>query len=245
MNKQHILNEIRRTTLANGGIPLGKRRFFNETGIKESDWLGKFWPRWSAAIAEAGFTPLKRQGANNRTEALQKVVEMTRRLRKFPTIAEMRLERRIDSQFPNTSTLQRASSRTRLLNELLEYCEVHNDYDVEHILRTTSALVPTRPSDQVEQTVQSGTVYLILAGRHYKIGITTALYRRASQIANGHPNGAELVHSFETDDARGIEAYWHNRFSDKRIKGVNIASGEWFDLSKSDVAAFCKRKRFM
>jgi hypothetical protein len=57
MDKQHILNEIRRVSLANNGIALGKARFFQETGIKETDWSGKYWPRWSAAIEEAGFAP--------------------------------------------------------------------------------------------------------------------------------------------------------------------------------------------
>jgi len=38
MNKQHILQEIKRTATANDGIPLGRLRFFRETGIKESDW---------------------------------------------------------------------------------------------------------------------------------------------------------------------------------------------------------------
>ena len=68
MDKQQILSEIRRTATANGGEPLGRLRFFNETGIKESDWLGKWWPRWSAVVEEAGFTPLTRQGKNDRTK---------------------------------------------------------------------------------------------------------------------------------------------------------------------------------
>ena len=37
MNKQHIVDEIRRTAKANGGIPLGIQRFLTETGIKYSD----------------------------------------------------------------------------------------------------------------------------------------------------------------------------------------------------------------
>lgn len=83
MDKQHILDEIRRTTAANGGSPLGKKRFFDETGIKESDWSGKFWPRWSAAVFEAGFTPLTLQGPHDRNPALAKVIALTRRLRDF------------------------------------------------------------------------------------------------------------------------------------------------------------------
>jgi hypothetical protein len=54
MTKEHILSEIRRTAAENGGAPLGVDRFLGETGIKESDWRGKFWVRWNGGCKRSG-----------------------------------------------------------------------------------------------------------------------------------------------------------------------------------------------
>ena len=42
ITKAHILAEIARTAKANKAVPLGARRFYTETGIKQTDWLGKY-----------------------------------------------------------------------------------------------------------------------------------------------------------------------------------------------------------
>jgi hypothetical protein len=52
MTKEHILSEIRRTAIANGGAPLGLNGFHAETGIKKWDWHGRYWARW--AMPEGG-----------------------------------------------------------------------------------------------------------------------------------------------------------------------------------------------
>jgi hypothetical protein len=41
-----------------------------ETGIKEFDWSGRYWVRWSDAIREAGFAPNKLQAAYERDDLI-------------------------------------------------------------------------------------------------------------------------------------------------------------------------------
>ena len=83
-----------------------------------------------------------------------------------------------------------------------------------------------------------GYVYLMKAGRFYKIGRTNALGRRERELSIQLPERAEVAHSIKTDDPSGIEEYWHRRFHDRR------KNGEWFELSAQDIAAF-RRRKFM
>jgi len=57
VTKLHILQEIKRTTQTNGGMPLRKLQFEAETGIKRYDWFGVYWARWSDALREADCEP--------------------------------------------------------------------------------------------------------------------------------------------------------------------------------------------
>jgi hypothetical protein len=53
VTKLYILQEIKRTTKANGGTPLRKLQFESQTGIQRYHWFGVYWARWSDAIREA------------------------------------------------------------------------------------------------------------------------------------------------------------------------------------------------
>jgi hypothetical protein len=105
MDKQHIIDEIRRTAAQNGGAPLGARRFELETGIRKADWWAKYWTRWGDALKEAGFTPNELQGAFEDTHLLDKLAELALTLKKIPTVAEVRLARARDPTSPTRKCL--------------------------------------------------------------------------------------------------------------------------------------------
>jgi Meiotically up-regulated gene 113 len=241
MNKQHVLDEIKRTARANGGAPLGVDRFLAETGIKESDWRGRYWARWNDAIREAGLLPNAPRPKANEDALLTQLGVFIRDLGRYPTVSEMRLRKRQDDAFPNHKVLERAGSRQQLIERLLAFCERTDGWsDVAAICRTMATAGPE--SREPEGSFETGYVYLALMKvgreRRYKIGKADIVGRRTRQIAVQLPEDLELMHAISTDDAYGIEAYWHRRFAEKR------RGGEWFELTAADVKAF-RRRKFM
>ena len=87
ITRTHVLAEIKRTAAENGGKPLGFRRFEAETGIRETDWLGKHWARWNDAVTEAGLEPNLLKSRLDDDGVLAAVAIEVRRLGRFP--AEM------------------------------------------------------------------------------------------------------------------------------------------------------------
>jgi hypothetical protein len=239
MNKQHILDEIKRTAVANGGAPLGRQRLFQETGIKDSDWE-KFWPRFNEAIREAGLSPNQMQKAYEEPALLEKFIAFMRDLGRFPVASELRIRGRGDPAFPNAKTFQkRLGSKQQLASKIQTYCRGRPGYDDVLALCAPIAVALTDPSDDECQPEENfGFVYLIKSGRYYKIGRSNAVGRRERELTIQLPEKANTVHSIRTDDPPGIEAYWHKRFEPKR------KNGEWFDLSSIEVRAF-KRRKFM
>lgn len=239
MKKEYILQEIKRTAKANGGVPLGSMRFTSKTGIKQSDWYGKFWARWGDALREAGFAPNEFQGAYDKTELLDKYAKLARELGRLPTAGDLRLKTRSHSEFPSHTAFDRIGTKSELVRQLAEYCRSRNGYETivrlceEYVPRSRNVLDESEP-----QEVEIGFVYLSKSGRFYKIGRTNSAGRRERELALQLPEKATTVHVIRTNDPTGIEAYWHKRFEAK------WKNGEWFDLNAADVAAF-KRRKFM
>src|ERR1700674_822929 len=129
VDKQHILEEIKRTANANGGRPLGMQKFYRETGVKRSDWIGKYWARWGDALQESGFEPNQLQAVLDEQTLIEKFIELMRELRKFPTANEVKLKARNTAGFPWQRTFARFGSKRHFANRILAYCARRGEYE--------------------------------------------------------------------------------------------------------------------
>ena len=236
MNKQEIIEEIRKTAKENGGKPLGTARFEKETGINPYQW-GKYWPRFGDAQKEAGFMPNQLQGAHADSFLLEKIISLTRKLSKFPTSREIQVERNSDPKFSDRKVFERWGTTEQRLTKVLEYCKDRNSYaDIVELCQPLFEKSSKKERIDISKT-QFGEVYLFKSGRYYKIGRTNDAVRRGNELRVQLPEKCILIHSIKTDDPSGIEAYWHKRFDTKRMQG------EWFDLAPVDVKAFKSWRR--
>jgi hypothetical protein len=192
-------------------------------------------------VREAGFVPNLLNEPHEHSFLVLSLARLTKKNRRFPTYADMRLERESDKSFPGHQPLTRLGTVDERVELVRRYANEHPEYrDILDFLPQTQS-----PDDDAGQPVSSsstidGYVYmgLLKLGREkrYKIGKAVLVGRRTDQISLQLPEDLELVHAIKTDDAYGIEDYWHKRFNSKNTKG------EWFTLSREDIQAFKKRK---
>ncbi len=233
MTREDIIRDIKKITEADGGKPPGARKFENETGIKESNWHGIYWARWGDALKEAGFSANSLQSKTADEAIFRALVEAVNHFGKFPTKAEYQLFRRSKPNSPSDRVLFGSQERRHgIIKDFRDWLNTKTDHT--HI----AALLPKIVDAASKNTngLVEGSVYLIKSGAHYKIGRSDQIERRVKEIRIALPDKAELVHHIRTDNPAGIEAYWHNRFADRR------ANGEWFKLTRADIAAFRKRR---
>ncbi len=238
LTKQYIINAIRQTAKKNDGKPLGVARFEKESSIKVHEWK-RYWPRFGDALKEAGFMPNQLQGAYSDEFIIEKVIGVIRKLNKFPTYDELRVERSSDVELPTRNVFMKFGSKQQLAKKIIEYCNMKGNN--EDIIKVCSPILEesTEEEDFGDTTTPNevGEVYLFKSGRYYKIGKTNDTVRRGNEIRIQLPEKTEMVHSIKTDDTSGVEAYWHKRFEEKRLEG------EWFNLSSADIKSFKRWRR--
>jgi hypothetical protein len=234
MNREQILELIRKTARENGGVPLGTDRLA-QLGVTPTVWE-KHWARISDAQREAGLIPNKPQGTRSDEDALARLASLAKELGVFPTYRDVKVKGKADREFPSPRVFRRLGPKALLASRLAEYVRTHPEYaDVAALCSPhIQDDLPTAP----HRTVQFGSVYLLRGpGRRYKIGRTNAFGRRKRELSIQLPFDTRKVHVIETDDPEGVESYWHQRFAAKRI------NSEWFELDTTDVAAFKRWKR--
>ena len=238
---QQIINEIKRIAASTGGKPPGVQFFERHTGIKRTEWWPDLWLRWGDALAEAGFAPRELQAKIDDSVLLEKYIDLVRELSKFPVMGELRRKAKYDKSFPSHTVFGRFGGKDKLIEAVASYCKENSGVyeDVGQLCETYLRSRPLVKDKDSRAKFSTGFVYLMKSGRHYKIGRTNAIGRREWELGIKIPVPPRTIHTIETDDPVGVEAYWHKRFNDKR------GEGEWFELTAEDIRAFKRWKRIV
>jgi hypothetical protein len=248
VTKADILERIRQSAAANGGVPPGSRRFATLTGVRESAWRGKLWARWSDAVAEAGFKPNQLIKAYATGDLLEGYARLAVRIGRLPAQGDVQMAAHEGIGLPTWGALVRPfGGKANLVAKLREHCigrpELADVFQMCNAHRATDA---GDPGEAAGGEASFGCVYLLRHGRRdeYKIGRVFDVgrsfraIRRAGSLRLQLPEKVHPVHVITTDDPAGLEAYGHGRFAARRT------DGEWFELTAADVAAF-RRRKFM
>ena len=84
----------------------------------------KYWARFGDAQREAGFTANQLQKSYSDEFIVKKVIGIIRKLKKFPTYDELRLERNNDPELPTRGTFQRYATNEMIARKILEFCKM-------------------------------------------------------------------------------------------------------------------------
>jgi hypothetical protein len=229
--KHIILSEIRRLQRELGRAP-GLQAFSSATGIPAGRIVGRYWARWSDALVEAGFAANELTKRYDSTELLRGLADHMRSIGRYPSVNDLKIAKRNGLNVANSHVYPaHFGTAPNLRKALRKFCSEHDDFIDLLDLIPVDNVVDKRQSNSIH-----GHVYLLQSGEHYKIGRSDNLERRIKEISIALPAATKLIHSIATDDPVGIEAYWHRRFADRR------ANGEWFKLTRDDLAAFRRRK---
>ncbi len=110
MKREFIIAEIRRVARELGRAP-GKGEFLKRAGIREIDWSGRYWLRWSEALSEAGYERNKLNVAIPEESSLEKLCLLVREFGHFPNLAEMAMKHRTDPSFSDARVFSKRFSR--------------------------------------------------------------------------------------------------------------------------------------
>ena len=234
--KSEILDEIRRIASGHAGS-LSLKKFIELSELSERQVRGRYWATWNEALTEAGIgTKVFSKPKSDETAVVAALAQLTEELGSWPTETQLTVERHRNTSFPSIHVFRRLNKEMFLPAKVLSYCtEIDGLSTAKEVAQ--AKVDANSPQENKSQLSIAGYVYMMRSGKRYKIGKSNSPSRRYREVRLDLPDETILVHTIPTDDPSGIEAYWHRRFSDKRVRDT-----EFFELAAADVAAFKRRK---
>lgn len=234
ITKEEILKKIKRWSKENNGKTPSEKIFYEYSEIALNDLHRCGWSNYGEFVHDAGLKPNIFDKTKYNKEQLCKIfIKVIREKDKWPTRGYLDVKHHRDSKFPASSTFYKKLGLTEnLANTILGYVEGKKSYkDIQKICENILKKFGHQETDK-GSNLTSGFVYLGKQHGKYKIGKTKDLNRRREDITLLGSEPIEWIHTIETDDMKGVEKYWHNRFQEK------LKRGEWYNLNSSDVKAF-------
>lgn len=246
LTKEDILKEIQKWAKENGSKTPSEKIFYDYSEIGIYDLKKYGWANYGELVREAGLTPNKFDNTKFNPEELCEIfIEVIHKTGKWPTRGILDVKHHKDSNFPDSSTFYNKLGLTGdLAQKILEYIKDKQGHD--DVVNICNSVIEkykneNETDEKNSEKVIHGWVYLFKHGHYnqYRIGKTTDLLRRGSEIRIQLPERAILIHSIETADITGVETYWLNRFKSKQM------NGDWFNLSRADVREFKSWKKII
>ena len=184
--KDAIILEIQRTASDNGGVPLGQRAFERDTGISSSSWRGKYWRNWGDAVRAAGFEPNLRNEAYEQSFLIMSLARLARQNGRFPTYADMRLEKEVNISFPGHEAITRIGTIAERVELVRQFANENSEYsDILDLLPQPQGESDSSSSDATSTSYGFVYIGLLKVGREkrYKIGKTNFVERRRDQLS--------------------------------------------------------------
>jgi hypothetical protein len=242
-SKDQLIALLQESARSNGDCPLGANAFFRQTGLSKQTLWDVGIRSYGDLCEIAGYQRNELKKSIDTDRLLESLAVLTEKLGRYPDTTDRHIAHRSDSTFPSSRAFLTAQKKNGSLDRQLQaWCRSRPQYAtaLKIVDAKLSQAETSRPPSQTKKIV-AGYVYLLRygnTGRDYKIGMSDDAGRRHSQLSGMFPGDLRIVHVIETDDPRGIERYWHERFDTKLVKGKK----EIFRLDASDVSAFKSRK---
>ena len=237
MNKESVTQRILALAGDREGH-IGLKAFLDETGIKEN-WLRiqPWYSGWNSLLAELGLNTksfgVVRSSVPNIVMAVANLIV---RDSLWPTQDALARERKRDDLFPSLKVIRPLRKTGELARLIVQLGSTDPNFAAAALLAAPHAAQLAQDTSVLSSERITGYVYMLRSGSHYKIGKSKDPSRRWREIRLELPEETHQVHSIPTDDPTGIEAYWHHRFKEKRVRNT-----EFFKLDGSDILAFKRR----